>query len=69
MLVMKSFFFIAMLVAMVAVRGAMTLGLVAMVKGGEFNEKYGNKMMRWRVYLKGLALAFFALALMSSGGE
>ncbi|PZO84238.1 MAG: twin transmembrane helix small protein, partial [Micavibrio aeruginosavorus] len=35
--------------------------------GGEFNEKYGNKLMRLRVIMQGLALAFFALAVLTAG--
>lgn len=33
-----------------------------MVKGGEFNEKYGNRLMRARVALQGLTLLLLALA-------
>ena len=41
-----------------------------MGKGGQANIKYGNKLMRLRVFLQGLALAFFALGiLVSQSGE
>ncbi|PZQ46104.1 MAG: hypothetical protein DI551_05705, partial [Micavibrio aeruginosavorus] len=39
--------------------------LFSMVKGGEFNQKYGNKLMRARVIMQGIALALFALAVMA----
>jgi len=42
---------------------------VAMVKGGEFNQKYGNKLMRMRVTLQGVALALFVLAVWSGDKE
>ena len=28
------------------------IGVIAMVRGGEFNRKYGNVLMRWRVILQ-----------------
>lgn len=52
--------------AMFAVLVVMGLGLFSMVKGGEFNKKYGNKLMQARVWLQGLALAMLALAYFTS---
>lgn len=56
-----------MIVAMFATLGILAVGMVSMIKGGDFNVKYGNKLMRARVMMQGIALLFFALALMSSG--
>ncbi|HUC61133.1 MAG TPA: twin transmembrane helix small protein [Alphaproteobacteria bacterium] len=36
-------------------------GVVSMFKGGAFNKKYSNKLMRLRVALQALALALFAI--------
>lgn len=36
-------------------------GLGGVAHGGEFNRRNGNRMMRWRVGLQGLALALLAL--------
>lgn len=63
---MSTFFIICMIVAMFSVLGILILGLVSMIKGGEFNEKYGNKLMQARVMLQGCALAFFALAFITT---
>lgn len=63
---MNSFFVGMMIIAMFATLGSLGLGLFAMVKGGEFNKKHGNKLMQLRVTLQGLALLFFALAFMTS---
>ena len=63
---MSRFFFILMIIAMFLTLASLIVGLVAMVKGGEFNEKYGNKLMRLRVTMQGIALALFALAMLSS---
>lgn len=64
---MSGFFFIAMIIAMGATLSVLVLGLVSMVKGGEFNQKYGNKLMRARVWAQGVALLFFALTIVSAG--
>ncbi len=58
-----------MIIAMVAVLASLAVGLFGMVKGGEFNKKYGNKLMRMRVTLQGLALALFVLAVWAQNSE
>lgn len=63
---MNGIFLIAAILAGIATIGALGLGLFSMVKGGEFNKKYGNKLMRARVILQGLALGMLALAYFSS---
>jgi hypothetical protein len=65
---MSGFFATMMILAMLAVVGALFIGLFAMARGGEFNEKYGNRMMRYRVILQGIALLMFALALITGAG-
>ncbi|WP_158045948.1 twin transmembrane helix small protein [Skermanella pratensis] len=55
-----------LVVAMLAVLGALFVGLFAMVRGGEFNDRYGNRMMRLRVILQGVALVLFVLAVIAS---
>ena len=66
---MSRIFFILMLISMALVLLSLIVGMVAMVKGGEFNEKYGNKLMRMRVTLQGVALALFVLAVWSGDKE
>ncbi len=62
---MSGFFFIAMIIAMFLTLAVLAIGIVSMIKGGEFNAKYGNKLMRMRVIMQGIALALFALAVMA----
>ena len=62
---MSRFFFILMLGAMFLTLASLFMGLISMVKGGEFNQKYGNKLMRLRVTFQGIALALFALAFLT----
>ncbi len=64
---MSSVFTVLMAAAMLAVLVSLTTGLIAMARGGEFNQKYGNKLMRLRVVLQGVALLLFVLALISRG--
>lgn len=56
-----SFGFILLLVLMAAVLGVLLIGFASLIKGGEFNEKYGNKLMVARVVLQGLALLVLVL--------
>ena len=38
-------------------------GMFVMAKGGEFNKKYGNKLMQLRVICQGVAIVLVALIL------
>jgi Hypoxia induced protein conserved region len=61
---MKTFFFVLLLIAMLITAGVLATGIIGMARGGEFNAKYGNKLMRARVIAQGVALAIFALAVL-----
>lgn len=39
----------------------LVFGIIAMSRGGEFNRKYGNKLMRWRVAIQALAVVLVLL--------
>lgn len=56
-----SVLFVLLIILMLSVVGVLVLGLVSMIKGGEFNDKYGNKLMMARVTLQGLALLVLLL--------
>ena len=66
---MSRFFFALMIVAMFLTLASLVVGLAGMIKGGEFNKKYGNRLMRLRVTMQGLALGFFILAVLTAGSE
>ena len=51
-------------IAMLATLGVLFLGMFSMAKGGEFNRKYGNKLMRLRVIMQGLAILLFLLLIL-----
>ena len=48
-------------ILIVATVAVLAIGLVSFFRGGEFNRKYSNILMRWRVGLQFAALAVLAL--------
>jgi Hypoxia induced protein conserved region len=62
---MRAFFFILMGVFAFATLGTLLVGITSMGKGGAFNDKYGNKLMRLRIIFQGLAIACFVLGWIS----
>jgi len=48
-------------IALVATVGALVAGVVAMARGGSFNDRWGNKLMRLRIVAQGAAVAFLAV--------
>jgi hypothetical protein len=49
---------------MLATAAIMAVGLGAMVMGGSFNQRYGNRLMMARVTCQGLTLAAVGLAVL-----
>jgi hypothetical protein len=58
---------ILLLLAMCATLGVLIVGLVGFFQGGEFNRKYGNKLMRARVALQALAVLLLLAVLVTAG--
>ena len=46
---MESVLIVLIIIALVATLGVLAVGLVSMFRGGEFNRRYGNKLMRARI--------------------
>ncbi len=59
---------ILLVIAMITTVVVLFTGLFAMARGGEFNRKYGNKLMRWRIMAQAAALLIFAVAMMMRKG-
>ncbi|MFP6729726.1 MAG: twin transmembrane helix small protein [Alphaproteobacteria bacterium] len=59
------------IVALIATFAVLLAGIIAMMRGGEFNEKYGNKLMRALIAMQALAVGLmFTLYLINrAGGE
>jgi len=49
---MSSLLTVLLALALAAVLGVLLLGVYSMGRGGEFNRKYGNLLMRWRIALQ-----------------
>jgi hypothetical protein len=62
---MSIFFFILGGLFAIATLATLLTGVVGMGKGGAFNDKFGNKLMRFRVIFQGLAIGCFVLGLLT----
>ncbi len=60
-----SFLFILIIIALATTLGVLGLGVVSMLRGGEYNRRYGNIIMRARLITQGvtilLVILFFVL--------
>ncbi len=53
-------------VAMGATLVVLLVGVVAMFRGGEFNRRHGNRLMRLRILLQLVAIALLAFLMYAS---
>ncbi len=53
--------FILAALAVFAVLGVLAVGIGGFAKGGEFNRRHGNRMMRWRLGLQAVAVVLIVL--------
>jgi hypothetical protein len=58
---MSFFLFAVALIAMLAVVVVLFAGIVSMARGGDFNARWGNRLMRWRVTLQAVAIGVLLL--------
>tara|TARA_B100000949_G_scaffold222338_1_gene223846 strand:- start:206 stop:409 length:204 start_codon:yes stop_codon:yes gene_type:complete len=49
------------IIALIAVLIVLAIGVIGMLRGGDFNRRYGNKLMRLRVLLQALAIILIIL--------
>ena len=61
-----SLFWTLALIAMIATLLVLIVGLAGFFHGGEFNRRYGNKLMRARVTLQFVTIVLLLLAVLSS---
>ncbi|WGF90028.1 twin transmembrane helix small protein [Marinivivus vitaminiproducens] len=55
-------------VSMIATAGVLAVGMGGFFQGGDFNRKYGNTLMQWRVIMQFVTLILFAMFLWSTQG-
>lgn len=48
--------FILAALSVLAVTAILAVGIGGFARGGEFNRKHGNRMMRWRIIAQALAV-------------
>ena len=62
---MTNVLLVLLIIFMVLALGSLLVGVFGMGKGGEFNRKNSNKLMRYRVLFQGLAVLCFVLYLLA----
>jgi hypothetical protein len=60
---MATFFIILTAIFAIATLASLMVGVVSMGKAGEFNRKYGNKLMQMRVLFQLLTIGCLLLAI------
>lgn len=53
--------FIVVIIAVLVVLGILLFGIGGFAKGGDFNKKHANKVMRWRIIAQAIAIALILL--------
>ena len=53
--------FIIVAIAVLIVLAILLTGVGGFAKGGDFNKKHANKIMRWRIYAQGVAVVLILL--------
>ena len=48
-------------IAVLVVLGILLTGVGGFAKGGEFNKKHANRLMRWRIYAQAVAIALILI--------
>lgn len=61
--------FILIAVVMIGVVAILLFGVGSFAKGGEFNKKYANKAMRWRIIAQFVAVVLILLFVWLRGGN
>ena len=59
--------FYLLVICCLAVVVILAIGIGGFARGGEFNRKHGNRMMRWRLIAQAIAIAIFLLYLWVRG--
>ncbi len=64
---MSGLFVTFIVIAMIATLGVLITGVIGMARGGDFNRKNSNRLMRARVALQAVAVGLFAILLLLLG--
>ncbi|MTH76717.1 twin transmembrane helix small protein [Paracoccus aestuariivivens] len=58
---------ILLAICCLAVVAILATGIGGFARGGEFNRKHGNRLMRWRLIAQAIAIAVFLIYLWARG--
>lgn len=61
--------FILVVIACLVVLGVLLTGIGTFGKGGDFNRKYANKIMRYRIYAQFVAVVLLMIFVYFRGGN
>ena len=61
--------FFLVIIAVLAVLAILLLGIGSFGKGGEFNRRNANRIMRWRIGAQAIAVALILLFVWLRGGS
>ena len=61
--------FIIVAIACLIVLGILLTGVGGFAKGGDFNKKNANKLMRWRIYAQAVAIVLIMIFVLVRGGS
>jgi len=53
--------FVLVVISVLVVAAVLVVGVVGFAKGGEFNRKYGNKLMRLRIATQAVAVVLILI--------
>ena len=68
-MLMQDPLFIVVAIACLVVLGILLTGIGGFAKGGDFNRKHANKIMRWRIYAQFIAVVLILIfVLIRRGG-
>ncbi len=68
-MLMQDPLFIVVIIAVLVVAGILLTGIGGFAKGGDFNRKHANRIMRYRIYAQAVAIALILLfVLIRRGG-
>ncbi|GHC52253.1 twin transmembrane helix small protein [Neogemmobacter tilapiae] len=54
-------FFIVITIAVLVVLGILLFGIGTFAKGGDFNRRNANRIMRWRIYAQAFAVLIIVI--------
>lgn len=66
---MQTFIYLLIAFALLVVLGTLGLGVFSVAKGGEFNRRWGNRFMRWRVMAQAVAIGIILFGFWWTGAH